>query len=198
MPSPRACGGTYTQLDATQLFLSLKSVVQHGGTADASFTATVDLAQQGRVWTYDGHFGLRRVNGAWKVVWAPSVINPQLGPGERLAVVTTFPARAAVLDAAGKPLQLPARSYVVGVWPDRLSRPAATAQAFARLTGLQAGQVLGQITAAPPQQFLRLATLDADSYASPARQPAQGARPGDPASGRAAVPGRSHRARRRR
>ena len=46
----------------------MKSVVQHGGTADASFTATVDLAQQGRVWTYHGQFGLRRVNGGWKVV----------------------------------------------------------------------------------------------------------------------------------
>jgi hypothetical protein len=156
----------FTQLDATQLILSMKSVVQHGGTADASFTATVDLAQQGRVWTYDGHLGLRRVNGDWKVVWAPSVINPQLGAGERLAVVTTFPSRAAVLDAAGKPLQLPAPSYVLGVWPARLSQPAATARAFAKLTKLQAGQVLGQITAAPPQQFLRLATLDPGSYAT--------------------------------
>ena len=155
-----------TQLDATQLFLALKSVVQHGGTADVSFTATVDLAQQGRVWTYDGHFGMRRVNGNWKVVWAPSVINPRLGPGERLAVVTAFPARAAVLDAAGKPLQLPARDYVLGVWPDRLSDPAKTAQAFAKYTKLQAGQVLGQIAAAPPRQFLRLATLDPDSYAT--------------------------------
>jgi hypothetical protein len=157
---------TFTQLDATQLLLSMKSIVQHGGTADASFTATVDLAQQGRVWTYDGHLGLRRVNGGWKVVWAPSVINPQLGSGERLAVVTAFPARAGVLDADGKPLQLPARSYAVGVWPNRLSRPAATASAFAKFTGLQAGQVLGQITAAPPQQFLRLATLDPTSYAT--------------------------------
>jgi cell division protein FtsI/penicillin-binding protein 2 len=154
-----------TQLDATQLFLSLKSVVQHGGTADVSFTATVDLAQ-GRVWTYDGHFAMRQVNGDWKVVWAPSVINPRLGPGERLAVVTAFPARAAVLDAAGKPLQLPARAYVLGVWPDRLSDPAQTARAFATYTKLQAGQVLGQIAAAPPQQFLRLATLDPDSYAA--------------------------------
>jgi cell division protein FtsI/penicillin-binding protein 2 len=155
-----------TQLDATQVFLAMNSVVQHGGTADASFTATVDLAQQGRVWTYDGHFGLRRVNGSWKVVWAPSVINPQLGPGERLAVVTSFPTRAAVLDAAGKPLQLAARSYVLGVWPDRLAHPAQTAQAFAKYTKLQAGQVLGQIAAAPPQQFLRLATLDQASYAN--------------------------------
>jgi hypothetical protein len=158
--------GAVTQLDATQVFLAMKSVVQHGGTADASFTATVDLAQQGRVWTYDGHFGLRRVNGSWKIVWAPSVINPQLGPGERLAVVTSFPTRAAVLDAAGKPLQLAARSYVLGVWPDRLAHPAQTAQAFAKYTKLQAGQVLGQIAAAPPQQFLRLATLDPASYAN--------------------------------
>ncbi len=156
----------FTQLDATQLILSMKSVVQHGGTADASFTATFDLAQQGRVWTYDGHFGLRRVNGGWKVVWAPSVINPQLGAGERLAVVTSFPSRAAVLDAAGKPLQLPTPSYVLGVWPSQLAQPGATARAFAKLTGLQSGQVLGQITAAPPQQFLPLATLDPDSYAS--------------------------------
>jgi cell division protein FtsI/penicillin-binding protein 2 len=153
------------QLDAPQLLLSMKSVVQHGGTAKASFTATVDLAQQGRVWTYQGHFGLRRVGDNWKVVWAPSVINPNLGPGERLAVVTTFPDRAAVLDATGNPLQVNAIAYVIGVVPDRLNSPAKTAQAFAKPTGLQAGQVLGQITAAPPHSFLPLATLDPPTYA---------------------------------
>jgi cell division protein FtsI/penicillin-binding protein 2 len=157
--------GAIAELDATQLFLSMKSVVQHGGIADASFMAKVTLAQQGRVWTYQGHFRMRRVGDDWKVVWAPSVINPNLGPGERLAVVTRFPPRAAVLDAKGNPLQLPAPAYVLGVWPERLARPAATAQAFASRTGLQAGPVLGQITAAPPHQFLRLATLDATSYA---------------------------------
>jgi Penicillin binding protein transpeptidase domain/Penicillin-binding Protein dimerisation domain/NTF2-like N-terminal transpeptidase domain len=153
------------QLDAPQLILSMKSVVQHGGTAEASFMATVDLAQQGRVWTYQGHFGLRRVGGNWKVVWAPSVINPNLGPGERLAVVTTFPDRAAVLDAKGNPLQVKATAYVLGVVPDHLSSPVKTAQAFAKPTGLQAGQVLGQITAAPPHSFLPLATLDPPTYA---------------------------------
>ena len=156
--------GAVAQLDTAQLFLSMKSVVRHGSTADASFTATVDLAQQGRVWTYQGHFGLRRVGNDWKVVWAPSVINPNLGPGERLAVVTTFPDRAAVLDAEGNPLQVKAPAYVLGVVPDRLTSPAETAQAFAKYTKLQAGQVLGQITAAPPHSFLRLATLDPPAY----------------------------------
>ena len=152
------------QLGAPQIFLSMKSVVQHGGTAKASFAATVDLAQQGRVWTYQGHFGLRRVGDDWKVAWAPSVINPNLGSGERLAVVTTFPDRAAVLDAEGNPLQVMATAYVLGVVPDRLKSPADTARAFAKPTGLQAGQVLGQITAAPPHSFLRLATLDPPTY----------------------------------
>ncbi len=158
--------GAFAQLDAAQLFLSMKSVVQHGGTARASFTATVDLAQQGRVWTYHGQFGLRRIDDNWKVEWAPNVINPSLGPGERLAVLTQFPVRARVLDAHGSPLQLPTPAYALGVWPERLTNQAATARDFARLTGLQAGQVLGQITAAPPHQFLRLATLDPGTYAS--------------------------------
>jgi cell division protein FtsI/penicillin-binding protein 2 len=156
--------GAFTQLDATQLFLTMKSVVQHGNTAEASYMATIDIAQQGRVWTYRGQFGLRRVDGAWKVDWMPSVINPSLNPGDRLAVVTRFPGRASVLDAEGEPLQVPAPAYVLGVWPARLSSQAATARAFARLTSLQAGQVLGQIAAAPPDQFLRLATVDTATY----------------------------------
>jgi len=155
----------FAQLDATQLFMTMKSVVQHGSTAEASFMATIDIAQQGRVWTYRGQFGLRQVDGAWKVDWMPSVVNPSLSQGDRLAVVTRFPARASVLDAKGDPLQVPAPAYVLGVWPARLSSQAATAQAFARLTSLQAGQVLGQIAAAPPDQFLRLATVDTATYA---------------------------------
>ncbi len=157
--------GAFAQVDATQLLLSMNSVVQHGGTAQATFTASVSLAGAEHNWIYRGRFGLRRIDGTWKIDWAPSVINPNLGPGERLAMVTEFPARAAVLDAQGDPLELSAPAYVVGVWPDRLASQAATARAFAARTGLAAGQVLGQIAAAPPQAFFRLATLDPATYA---------------------------------
>jgi cell division protein FtsI/penicillin-binding protein 2 len=155
----------FAQVDATQLFMSMDSIVQHGGTAVASFTASVDLAEQGRVWAYHGRFGLRQVDGAWKVEWAPSVIEPNLRPGDRLAVVTAFPSRASVLDAAGNPLQVYAPVYLLGVTPDSVADPAATARAFASATGLEAAQVLGQISAAPPSEFLRLASLDPATYA---------------------------------
>jgi cell division protein FtsI/penicillin-binding protein 2 len=157
--------GAFAQIDATQLFLTMNSITQHGGAAEASFTASVDLAADGRVWTYHGRFGLLRAGGGWKVEWAPSVVHPSLSPGERLAVVTQFPSRASVLDAEGKPLQVPGLVYAVGVWPGRLATPEVTARAFARLTGLDAGQVLGQIAAAPPREFLRLASLDPATYA---------------------------------
>jgi cell division protein FtsI/penicillin-binding protein 2 len=161
-----ALRGAFAQVDATQLFLSMSSIVQHGGTAEASFKASVSLAGSEQVWTYKGQFDLRRVNGSWRVAWAPSVINPSLGQDERLAMVTQFPARASVLDAEGDPLQLPGPAYEVGVWPERLADQAATAAAFASITGLQAAQVLGQITAAPPDQLVRLATLEPARYAS--------------------------------
>jgi cell division protein FtsI/penicillin-binding protein 2 len=155
---------SFGQVDATQIFLTMSSIVQHGGTAQASFKASVSLAGEEHVWTYHGTFGLRRVDGSWKVNWAPSVINPSLGQGERLAMVTEFPSRAAVLDAEGYPLELSAPAYEVGVWPERLASQGATARSFAALTGLQAGQVFGQIAAARPNQFFRLATLDPITY----------------------------------
>jgi cell division protein FtsI/penicillin-binding protein 2 len=155
----------FAQVDATQLFLTMSSVSQQGGTAEATFTASVDLAADGRVWTYHGRFGLRQVGDGWKVEWSPSVVYPSLTQGERLAVVTRFPSRASVLDAEGKPLEVPGRVYMVGVWPYRLTDPEATAQDFAALTGLDPTQVLGQIAAAPPDQFLGLASLDPASYA---------------------------------
>jgi len=157
---------TFAQLDATQLFLTMSSIDQHGGTAVASYTASVDLAEEGRVWTYHGQFGLSQTGGTWKVQWAPSVVYPGLGQGERLAVVTQFPDRASVLDAEGQPLQVPSPVYVVGVKPAALTDPAVTADRFAQATGLDAGQVLGQITAAPPNQFLKLASLDPANYSS--------------------------------
>jgi cell division protein FtsI/penicillin-binding protein 2 len=155
----------FTQLDATSLFLSMGRIDQHGDTAVAHFSASVNLGEEGHQWTYAGAFTLHRLGSGWKVEWAPSVINPRLGPGERLAVVTMVPPRAPVLNAEGQPLQVPSTVYEVGVWPRSLANPAATASGFAGVTGLNSTQVLGQIRAAPPGQFLRLLSLDPSSYA---------------------------------
>ena len=150
----------YTDLNATNTFLAMDSVTQHGDTAVATFRATVDLAQAGQQWSYTGRFSLAVRNGQWLVNWAPSVINPSLGPGDRLAVLTSFPPRAPVEDSAGQPLLTSSTDYHVGVYPGRLPNMARTAAEFSQVTGLSEQQVLGQIRAAPPRQFLSLLTLD--------------------------------------
>jgi cell division protein FtsI/penicillin-binding protein 2 len=155
----------YDQLDAAALYLTMGTIDQQGDVATARFGASVDLGEDGAPWNYQGRFTLRWTTAGWRVEWSPSVINPGLRPGMRLAVRTTLAPRALVLDASGQPLQQSSVTYAVGVRPDALAHPAATANALGRVTGLDATQVLPQILAAPQTSFLDLLTLDAASYA---------------------------------
>jgi cell division protein FtsI/penicillin-binding protein 2 len=156
----------FHNLNATALFLSLTSVRQHGSTAVATFNATVDLAAGDHEWHYEGQFALVQAGGHWRVDWAPSVIEPHLGTGDRLAVVTKFSPRGQVTDATGQPLVPLSGTYYVGVYPGKLADPRTTAASFAQVTGLNKAQVLGQISSAPPQQFLPLLVLDPADFAS--------------------------------
>jgi cell division protein FtsI/penicillin-binding protein 2 len=154
----------YTDLDATNAFFAMGRVQQHGDTAVAEYKSTVDLAQPGQQWVYTGQFQLTQRGGQWVVNWAPDVINPRLGAGDRLAVVTAFPPRAQVENSDGGSLLAKSAGYHIGVYPGRLKSAAATAAKFSQLTGLNRQQVLGQIQAAPPGEFLSLLTLEHGSF----------------------------------
>lgn len=154
----------YLQLHAAAFYLSMGSIKQQPSTAQAWFHASVDLGEDGAPWQYQGHFRLRKGKSGWKIIWSPSVINPGLRAGLRLAVVTTMPPRAQLLDDTGKPLLIPSQVYDVGVRPDRLASPEATAAALGRATDLDPAQLLGQIVAAPRTRFVHLVTLSPDDY----------------------------------
>ncbi|MCW2934655.1 MAG: domain protein transpeptidase [Actinomycetia bacterium] len=157
--------GAGRNLNATGMFFSLSSVSQHGNTAEAEFNATVDLADGQLQWKYQGHFGLVSKDGRWIVNWTPSAIEPSLGTGDRLAVVTTFSPRGQVTDSAGQSLIDESPVFHVGVYPGQLSDTRVTAADLARVTGLNSTQVLGQISSAPPHRFLSMLTLDPNSFA---------------------------------
>lgn len=165
-----ALAGVYQQLDADDLSLGLGPISQHGDAATAGFDATFDLGPNGEAWTYKGHFALRKQAGSWKVIWGPSVMVPGLRPGLRLAVLSTVPPRAPLLDSAGQPLTQPSLAYIVGVYPGRLASQAATADGLAKVTGIDPGQLLGQIQVAPAGSFLELARLAPGNYAAISRK----------------------------
>ena len=154
----------YSGLDAAAFYLNMGPVRQAGGTATARFTASVDLGQDGAPWMYTGSFTLRRVGSSWKIVWAPSVINPGLRPGLRLALISTTQRRMPILDADGRPLQVRSTAYMVGVKPGRLKNATATADGLGRVTGIEPTEILGWIRAAPSSPFLELVTFKPADY----------------------------------
>jgi cell division protein FtsI/penicillin-binding protein 2 len=160
-----ALSGAYHQLGAEDVNLGMAAVTQHGDNADATFNASVDLGHNGAPWDYQGGFALHRAGSGWKVVWSPAVIVPGLRPGLRLAVVSTMPPRAQLLDAEGAPLAPLSMVVTVGVIPGRLANPAQTADGLARATGLPSSQILAWITEAPAAGFLELARFDQAQYA---------------------------------
>ena len=154
----------YSGLDAAAFYLNMGPVKQAGRTATARFTASVDLGQDGAPWQYTGNFTLQRVGQSWKIVWSPSVINPGLRPGLRLAVISATRPRRPILDAEGRPLQVQSTAYVVGVRPENLKHPAVTADALFQVTGIDPTEMLGWIHAAPPGRFRELVTFTPPKY----------------------------------
>jgi cell division protein FtsI/penicillin-binding protein 2 len=161
----KALAGAYAELDATGLELGMQSITQLGNTAHAEFNASVGLGSTGLTWSYLGKFNLVYGDSGWRVAWSPSVIEPQMTTGDRLAVVTIEPGRAQILDSAGRPLAVRSLVYQVGVYPEQLANPARTAAGLAAVTQIPAEQIEGQIGAAISATFLSLLTLSPASYA---------------------------------
>ncbi|HXP20634.1 MAG TPA: penicillin-binding transpeptidase domain-containing protein [Streptosporangiaceae bacterium] len=98
---------TSAELGVRSTHLKLGRVTTSGGTAQARFTVTDDLASS-HVWTYQGLLRLVDRNRRWWVNWSPAAIYPALRPGERFALSSAWPARAQVLAADGSVLSSPA------------------------------------------------------------------------------------------
>ena len=167
------------ELDAASLKLALGTPVQpgqernreqrviekSGDSATARFSVKVDLGENGEPWTYTGVMNLRRIKGQWKVVWNPSIVHPQLEPGQRLAVVTEVPPRAPIQDSAARPLVRKVHADIVGVYPGQLRDPKATIEQITKAARADNGpeldseRLLGRVRSAPPNEFLPLLTL---------------------------------------
>ncbi|WP_344590566.1 penicillin-binding transpeptidase domain-containing protein [Actinomadura vinacea] len=167
------------QLDAASLKLALGTPLQDGqerddqekaiertkDSATARFSVKVDLGENGEPWTYTGLMHLKRIKGKWKVEWNPSIINPNLKAGQRLAVVSEVPARSPILDSANRPLVRKVNADIVGVYPGQLRDPKKTVDQLTRAARMNRGpqldgeRLLGRVKSAPPNVFLPLLTL---------------------------------------
>ncbi len=107
---------TAADLGLRRIHLRLGQVTGNGGSAQASYAATADLAS-GHTWVYPGQLRLVNRNRHWRVDWSPAAIYPGLKAGERFALTGRLagPGRGAGLRRhraelpGGAPSRVPSR-----------------------------------------------------------------------------------------
>lgn len=153
------------QLDAASIRFSLTGISQDGDSARAGYHAEVDLGENNPLWQYDGALPLHLVGGQWKVRWSPSVIHPDLHPGQRLAVATVPKGRRPILDRTGNALQNETVLHVAGVTPAKVKDPGRLCDELSKVTGFAQDRLLSRILSSPPQDFVPLATFGRTKFA---------------------------------
>jgi hypothetical protein len=134
-----------TELGARQIHLVPGRVSTSNGSAQARFSATIDLAS-GHMWRYQGQLHLVKQNHHWWVSWSPADIYPGLHPGQRFVQQAVWPARAQVLASDGSVLSSPqaaAQSGSISLLTGNVVA-ATAAQATALGAPYQAGDLIGQ------------------------------------------------------
>ncbi|MFC7534436.1 penicillin-binding transpeptidase domain-containing protein [Actinoplanes sp. GCM10030250] len=72
-------------------------------------------------WAYQSTVRATKANSdGWQVIWEPTLLQPELAPGDKLRLRRVASQRAAIQDAAGKPLIGPQKVAVVGVSPVKI------------------------------------------------------------------------------
>ncbi|MQA06079.1 MAG: penicillin-binding protein [Streptosporangiales bacterium] len=157
--------GAFDDLQAGRPRLRLGDVTEgDSGEATATFRATMRLQTLGVEWSYRGRLALREVDGRWRVVWAPTVIHPQLKQKWRLWLARQFPSRAPIYDAGGGRLMLNRSVVVVGVVPAAMKNEARTLRILEREIGIDAEQNAELIEKSPRENFVPLITLRSTDY----------------------------------
>ena len=149
---------TAQDLADAALAAELGTVTVEDEKATVAWTATWDLAAAPD-WSYDASLDLEQVEDAWRVVAAPTLVHPELGEGQRLAVVRSLPERAPITDASGAPIFAPTEVVQVGVAKGQETDLPALAAALSAATGIAAEKIVADVQAASAGQFVPVITL---------------------------------------
>ncbi|HWS36018.1 MAG TPA: penicillin-binding transpeptidase domain-containing protein [Actinoplanes sp.] len=138
---------------------------------NATTPITVKWTLPGGVeWSYPSTVrSTKAKSDGWQVVWEPAVVQPDLVAGEKLRLRRVAAVRAAINDAAGKPLVSPQKVVVVGVSPEKIKDLAklktALAKAFDEVeVEVDMSDLEDRVAKADPGAFLDLITLRRPAY----------------------------------
>ncbi|GAA1380659.1 penicillin-binding transpeptidase domain-containing protein [Luteococcus sanguinis] len=127
----------------------------------ASVPLEQSMALGSGTWTWTTTANLRHVDGAWKVEWAPAIVESDLDGTTRLRHTREAPRRASILGANGKALVEVRTAYRVGVDKANLAQAKweSTARGVAKAVGVDANAYVKKVLAAGAKAFVSAITL---------------------------------------
>jgi len=169
---PAAAAATITRSlaglgDGTKGSLRVTSLAdRRPDSATANYDASWQLPGLATPWRYTGTLPVVKQGGTWRVSWGPGDLHPQLADGAHLTLKRTQPARAALTDAAGRPLFTPTPVVTVGINPAAVKDLPGLAARLAAVPALQtsAAEITSAVKAAGKDQFVPVITLRKTAY----------------------------------
>ncbi|WP_017583286.1 penicillin-binding transpeptidase domain-containing protein [Nocardiopsis valliformis] len=160
----QALADVHDQLDLASIRFDLGQIATESGTANAEFGVNADLGIGDPMWNYTGQMSLTNGAAGWQIDWSPSVIHPELGEGERLAVSYEIEERGQILDRSGEPLVAADSVTAFGVLPADMEDKEGGVTELAELLDEDPDPLLNRVRSAPPEQFQPLVLIrDADN-----------------------------------
>jgi cell division protein FtsI/penicillin-binding protein 2 len=136
----------FTGLTVQKASFTAGTVTTKGQAARVPVTEKFQLRGLGTI-TLTTTLRLVQADKKWLVRWAPSTITPKLGPADKLALQTTWPARAAILGANGQALTTQSNNVTVGLEGSRIKDATTLTKALVA-AGATQQQASSAITAA--------------------------------------------------
>jgi cell division protein FtsI/penicillin-binding protein 2 len=132
--------------------------------ATAGYSASWTVPGISTPWTYTGSLPMLKQNGAWLVSWSASDLHPQLTDGTHLTIKRTLPVRAALQDSAGQPLFGQTPVVTVGIHPSKVTNLTSLAATLSAVLKISAADIIRDVKAAQPEQFVFVITLRKPAY----------------------------------
>lgn len=157
--APKAYAAAIKPLEDYPTGVTVDQVTRSGETATVALAWDVEI--EGHAWKHTTTVELREQDGAWKVVWEPSILEESLAEGETLRVTRVMAERADILGRDDQPIVTPRPVIRFGI--DRTQVPAAAAPDAARqlaaVLEISAAPYVEQVRKAGPKAFVQAIVL---------------------------------------
>ena len=140
------------------------ATIDAAGNASAPVEVVWTFPDDDVAWTTNSEIALIPDDGTWRLQWSPSILEPSLGPADRLLRERIAPERSEILGRDGSVLVGQVNLVHIGIRPSRVQDLAALTGDLEQILGIDGAELASRVNGADPQAFIDVATLPRPEY----------------------------------